>query len=245
MNNLNILNFKIDTTLDPADFDQHQVVVNTINPHSYCLTKSDNAFWDALQKSDVLIPDGMGIVWAAKFLTGEKIKRIPGADLHRFLLARLNEGEGRVFYFGSSDETLKKIEARLKREYPRVKFGGYSPPYKEEFTEQDSQIFVKTVNKFKPDVVFIGMTAPKQEKWVQINRERIDANVIASIGAVFDFYAGTKKRARKFYQDIGMEWFPRFVREPRRLWKRVFISDPVFIFDVLKYKFIRGKHSSN
>jgi len=241
MNRLNILNFNINTSLNSVDFNHHRIVINTINPHSYCLTKKDNVFWEALQISDVLIPDGIGIVWAAKFLTGEKIKRITGADLHGFLLAKLNERAGRAFYFGSSVETLRKIEARLKQEYPSIEFKGYSPPFKQEFTELDNKISIEKVNEFKPDVLFVGMTAPKQEKWVQINKERIDANVIASIGAVFDFYAGTKKRAGKFYQDLGLEWLPRFVREPRRLWKRIFISDPLFNLYVIKFKFCNGK----
>ena len=96
------------------------------------------------------------------------------------------------------------------------------------------------VNAVKPDVLFVGMTAPKQEKWVLNNKENINATTIVSIGAVFDFYAGTIQRSSPFWINLGLEWLPRLVREPRRLFYRNFVSTPKFIFEILSFK-IFGK----
>lgn len=207
--------------------------INTINPHSYCVAKNDVEFLKSLRASDMLIPDGMGIVWAARILKGEKIQRIAGADMHRYLLNQAQKHSLKVFYMGSSEETLSKIEKRIQTEYPAIICKSYSPPYKLAFSEEDNQNILEAINEFQPDILFIGMTAPKQEKWVHKNIELLDAKVICSIGAVFDFYAGTVQRSSQFWIDLGLEWLPRLIREPKRLWRRNFISAPIFIKDVL------------
>jgi N-acetylglucosaminyldiphosphoundecaprenol N-acetyl-beta-D-mannosaminyltransferase len=216
-------------------------VVNTISPHSYIEARKDSFFRDALMASDFIIPDGIGIVIAAKLLTGKKIKKIAGSDLHMVLINSLNERKGSCFYLGSSDNTLEKIKARLSGEFPYLKAGTYSPPYKNEFSRDETMAMIGAVNDFAPDVLFVGMTAPKQEKWVHENRHLIKAPVICSIGAVFDFYAGTVKRPGKFWISMGLEWLPRLLREPRRLWRRTFISTPVFLWYVVKEKLKAGQ----
>ena len=233
---LRILDFKIDTSINQLDFKSKSLLVNTINPHSYCVTKKDTLFKEALQKSDVLIPDGIGIVIAAKLLASKKIQRIAGADLHEHLLKLANQNNGKVFYLGSMPSTLQKIKERLAKEYPNIHFECYSPPYKPVFKAEDNQAMIDAVNAFKPNALFVGMTAPKQEKWAYQHKDLLDVNVITSIGAVFDFYAGTTKRPGKFWQKIGLEWLPRLLREPSRLWRRTFISTPTFLWDVLKEK---------
>lgn len=236
MNTLRILGFTVHRSIEQISLSQNKIIVNTINPHSYCETKNDDFYKTAIQSSDILIPDGIGIVWAAKFLTNQKIKRITGADLHNHLLKMVNKKSGKVFYLGSAESTLKRLKSKVNREYPAIKVGSYSPPYKPEFTADDNKGMVSAVNSFKPDVLFVGMTAPKQEKWSYQHKEVLNAKIIASIGAVFDFYAGTVKRPGKFWQRIGMEWFPRLLREPKRLWRRNFVSTPCFLWDVLKAK---------
>jgi N-acetylglucosaminyldiphosphoundecaprenol N-acetyl-beta-D-mannosaminyltransferase len=208
-------------------------VINTISPHSYIVARKDKEFKEALKHSDIIIPDGMGIIIATKLLTGKVIHKIAGTDLHNVIINSLNKRKGSCFYMGSSDETLSKIEARLNREQPFIRVGSYSPPYRPNFNETDNAAIIKAINEFSPDVLFVGMTAPKQEKWVYENRHLINAPVICAIGAVFDFYAGTVKRPGKFWISIGLEWLPRLLREPRRLWRRTFISTPLFIWYVL------------
>jgi len=238
---LNILDFEIDTSINQLDINSKSLLVNTINPHSYCVTKKDEFFKETLQQSDVLIPDGIGIVWAVRFLTGQRIQRITGADLHAYLLNMLNQKGGKVFYLGSMQSTLDAIEARIKNEFSNIKFAAYSPPYKTYFSEEENQLMTEEINRFSPDVLFVGMTAPKQEKWAYRHKEKIDANIIASVGAVFDFYAGTIKRAPVWMQKVGMEWLHRSIINPSKLGKRNMLSNPEFVWDVLKYKLKRKK----
>jgi N-acetylglucosaminyldiphosphoundecaprenol N-acetyl-beta-D-mannosaminyltransferase len=205
-------------------------IINTINPHSYCVAKEDDQFAKALLTSEYLMPDGSGIVLAKKILQGKRIKKIAGADIHEFLLQKANDNGWKVFYLGASESTLQLIKERALKEYPNIQLSNYSPPYKPEFSEVDTAEMIDRVNAFKPDVLFVGMTAPKQEKWVYKNRSRLEATTITSIGAVFDFYAGTVKRSGKIWIDLGLEWLPRLVREPKRLWKRNFISTPLFLW---------------
>ena len=238
---LNILDFEIDTSINQLDINSKSLLVNTINPHSYCVTKKDEFFKETLQQSDVLIPDGIGIVWAVRFLTGQRIQRITGADLHAYLLNMLNQKGGKVFYLGSMQSTLDAIEARIKNEFSNIRFAAYSPPYKTYFSEEENQLMINSINRFSPDVVFVGMTAPKQEKWAYRHKEKIDANIISSVGAVFDFYAGTIKRAPFWMQKVGMEWLHRSIINPSKLGKRNMFSNPEFVWDVLKYKLKRKK----
>lgn len=215
-----------------------KIIINTINPHSYCEAKKDKLFAQALATSDVLLPDGFGIVLATKIVTGNKIKKIAGADIHQFLVAEANSKNQKVFYLGASNTTLQLIEKRIGSEFSNIRLASYSPPYKSEFIDEDTTAMLLAINTFNPDVLFVGMTAPKQEKWVFENQEQIKATVIVSIGAVFDFYAGTVKRSSPFWIQIGLEWLPRLVKEPRRLWKRNFVSTPLFLWDVLKAKIV-------
>lgn len=211
-------------------------VVNCINPHSHVVAVNDQAFMEALRRSDYLVTDGVGIQLAARIIEGKKVEKITGSDLHRVLLKSLSEKNDRCFYLGSSDSVLSKIRERAFSEFPSVKTGSYSPPYKNEFSQEDTMAMIESVNDFAPDVLFVGMTAPKQEKWVHENRHLINAPVICSIGAVFDFYAGTVKRPGKFWISLGLEWLPRLLREPRRLWKRTLVSTPLFMFYVIREK---------
>lgn len=224
------------TSLDRLPL-KSKLLVSTINQYSYCISEEDAAFKEALLNSDVLLPDGVGVVFASKWLNGVKVKKIAGADFHDYQLKRLNAISGSCFYLGASNETLAKIKARLQKEYPNVKVGSYSPPYKPNFTEEDNAKMIQEVNNFSPDVLFVGMTAPKQEKWSYTHKNALDAKIICSIGAVFDFYAGTVERPSKIWQDLGLEWFGRLLKEPKRMWRRYIYYGGVFAKHLVKAKF--------
>ena len=206
-----------------------KVIINTINQYSYCIAEKDAEFKRALLGSDILLPDGIGMVLATRLLRHCKIKKIAGADLHYHLLKKLNETGGSCFYLGSSNETLLKIKERIHAEHPNIRVGSHSPPYTSAFTSGDTDSMVNAVNTFNPDVLFVGITAPRQEKWITHNKEILNAHVIGSIGAVFDFYAGTVKRPAQIWINLGLEWFVRFVHEPKRMWKRYFYYGPSFV----------------
>lgn len=218
-------------------FGEEKLVVNTINQYSYCMAEKDDEFQKSLMESDVLLPDGIGIVVASRFLYGKHIRKIAGADLHEFLLKKLNREGGSCFYMGSSEESLKKIERRIQKEYPNIRVGSYSPPFKPEFSEADNAQIRRAVNAFRPVVLFVGMTAPKQEKWSFDQKNLLDAKLICSIGAVFDFYAGTIRRPGDFWVNSGMEWVRRLIKEPGRMWERYILNGALFGFYLLREKF--------
>lgn len=210
--------------------------ISTLNQYSFCMAEKDPKFKQALQKSDVLLPDGIGIVAAVKFHTNQSIRKISGSRLHVHLLNKLNQRGGRCFYLGSSWQTLQKLQQRLALDHPAIKAGFYAPPFKTVFSEEDNELMVKAVNDFEPEVLFIGMTAPKQEKWMAEHQHQINTTVICAIGAVFDFYAGTVKRPNEIWINLGLEWLGRLLSEPLRLWKRYLYYGPVFVFLLIKYK---------
>ena len=217
---------------------QKKKVVATINAHSTCVAADDDLFKQALQKADLLIPDGISIVLAANALGFKIPERVSGFDFFESF-SRLANEKGNVSYFflGSSDTVLNKIAGRLAADYPNIRLAGMlSPPFKAEFTQDDNAALCAAINAAKPDVLWVGMTAPKQEKWIESNTTTLDIGFAAAIGAVFDFYAGTKERAPVWVRRLGLEWLHRLVTEPKRVWRRYIINNPRFVWLVLKAK---------
>ena len=220
-----------------SELPQKKLLITTINAYSFNVTQKDRPFRRALLKSDLILPDGISIVLAMRFLSGVKLKKIAGADLLKWELERLQGTKGRCFFLGSQETTLKKIYERANCEYPNVEVNYYEPPFKSRFTSDDSLAMLQAVNSFSPDVLFIGMSAPKQEKWALNHFNELKVNHVCCIGAAFSFYAGTIKRAPDWMIRIGLEWFYRLIREPRRNWKRYLVGNSVFIALVLREKF--------
>lgn len=216
----------------------HKLIISTINPYSYLLAEKDKIFKEALLNSDIILPDGVGIVWATRYLKNKKIKKIAGYDLFIHLMHLLEKKNGSCFFFGSTEETLSKIKKKSTKEYPSVKVDYHSPPFKEQFSDKEDREFADIINSFNPDVLFVGITAPKQEKWVFKNKDKLNVPIIVSIGAVFDFYAGNVIRPSQFWISIGLEWLVRFLQEPKRLFKRNLYSI-LFVIKILKAKFLK------
>ena len=198
-----------------------------------------------------LIPDGASIVKACRWLKGnsQPKERIAGWDLFAFEMQRMNENQNenkkrKVMFMGSSEEVLEKIRLRAAVDYPNLEIVTYSPPYKAEFSDEDNTTIIKAINEAKPDLLWIGMTAPKQEKWTWQHWNELDINChVGTIGAVFDFYAGTAQRAPLWWQKHSLEWLYRLVKEPKRMWRRYVIGNPLFIFRIIKEKMTK-KHDS-
>lgn len=216
-----------------------KTMIITINAHSYNVAQTDALFAEALSRCDVLLPDGQSIIMAAKML-GMKYRpqeRIAGWDLFITEMNKLNKRGGKCAFVGSSDDVLLKITKRVALDYPNITVETFSPPYKTEFSDVDTQTMIDFINKSNPDLLWIGMTAPKQEKWTYLNwdKMKIDCHV-GCIGAVFDFYAGTIRRAPLWWQRHGLEWLYRLLADPRRMWRRYLIGNPLFVFNVIKEK---------
>lgn len=218
---------------DLDNFGDRKLMVNTINTYSYTVAKRDQAFEEALSSSDVLLPDGIGIVWASKlFKKAQPLKnRITGWDLFTHEMERLaKSGGGKCFFMGSSDRILEIIKQKAAEQYPNIEIVTYSPPYRDEFSDEENDAMVKAINDADPDLLWIGMSAPKQEKWLARNWDKLNIHCHAgSIGAVFSFFAGTEKRAPKTWCSLGLEWLYRFIQDPGRLWPRYVTGNLKFL----------------
>ena len=142
-----------------------------------------------------------------------------------------------VMFMGSSQKVLDLIVKRAAEVYPHLKVVTYSPPYKPEFSDEDNKAIIDAINAVNPDLLWIGMTAPKQEKWTYSHWEELDIHChVGTIGAVFDFFAGTVERAPIWWQRHGLEWLYRLLKEPKRMWRRYIIGNTLFLWNMLKEK---------
>lgn len=218
---------------------QGKILINTINAHSFNTAQNDELFAEALKNGDYLIPDGASIVKACRWLKcqSQPQERVTGWDLFEFEMKRLNDKKGRCMFMGSSPEVLERIMERAKTVYPNIKVVTYSPPYKPVFTPKDDESIISAINEANPDLLWIGMTAPKQEKWTYSHWAELDINChVGTIGAVFDFFAGTYQRAPKWWQEHSLEWLYRLAKEPRRMWRRYVIGNPLFLMNIRNEK---------
>lgn len=229
-------NINLNLRLPLSDFD-YPLIINTINPHSFIVAQKDLVFKAALCNSDYLFPDGIGVVWALKYFYKDPISRISGFEIHKHLLdyCKINDLK-RICYFGSSEKVLDLVEKKLSLEYDSYfQIKKISPAFKESFCDNENSFYIRQINNFCPDVVFVGMTAPKQEKWTYLNKNKINSKFLVSIGAVFDFYAETEKRAPKLMIMLGFEWLYRFVQNPKRMYPRI-INGLKFFFLTLRLR---------
>ena len=222
-----------------------KLLINTLNAHSYNVAQQDASFAEALANGDVLTADGASIVHACRWLRtpSQPKERVAGWDIfiHEMTtLAKRAEAEHThptVFFMGSSPAVLQRIVERATLDYPHLKIVTYSPPYKPEFSPEDNIAIISAINAANPDLLWIGMTAPKQEKWTYYHWQNLDIHChVGTIGAVFDFYAGTAKRAPLWWQRHSLEWLYRLLTEPRRMWRRYIIGNALFIHNILKEK---------
>ena len=232
-----------------ASLPEGKLLINTINAHSYNTARKDSLFAEALTNGDVLLPDGVSIVMACKWIKAKSLpkERIAGWDLFAFEMEKLereseelrtkSEESKIVMFMGSSQKVLDLIVKRAAEVYPHLKVVTYSPPYKTEFSDEDNKAIIDAIHAANPDLLWIGMTAPKQEKWTYSHWKELNIHChVGSIGAVFDFFAGTMKRAPMWWQDHGLEWLYRLLKEPKRMWRRYIIGNALFLWNMLKEK---------
>ena len=232
-----------------ASLPEGKLLINTINAHSYNTARKDSLFAEALTNGDVLLPDGVSIVMACKWIKAKSLpkERIAGWDLFAFEMEKLereseklrtkSEESKIVMFMGSSQKVLDLIVKRAAEVYPHLKVVTYSPPYKPEFTDEDNKAIIDAIHAANPDLLWIGMTAPKQEKWTYSHWKELNIHChVGSIGAVFDFFAGTMKRAPMWWQEHGLEWLYRLLKEPKRMWRRYIIGNTLFLWNMVKEK---------
>lgn len=232
LRDLNIVSSKADLKSIP----EGKILINTINAYSYNVAREDPVLAEALRKGDYLLPDGMSIVKMCQWIKAKSQpkERVAGWDLFVFEMDRLNQKGGTVMFMGSSEETLALDAKHSARQYPNLTVVTYSPPYKSDFSDEDNRAIIDAINQANPDLLWIGMTAPKQEKWAYSHWKELNIHChVGTIGAVFDFFAGTVKRAPVWWQDHGLEWLYRLIKEPKRMWKRYIVGNTVFLWHMI------------
>ena len=213
--------------------------LSTLNTNSLLVLESDDKFKEALTASYWIVPDGYGTIIACKLLGLRIHQRITGTAIFNEINYKLNKFKNyKYIFFGSTKKTLGLIVNKIKSDYPNIKVAGYlSPSFKNKYNKTETNKMINFINKKKPDVLWVGLTQPKQEKWIYENLDKLDTKFVGAIGAVFDFYSGQIKRAPKAIQSLGLEWFYRILQDPKRLWKRYLFSNLNFTFKIVPYLF--------
>jgi N-acetylglucosaminyldiphosphoundecaprenol N-acetyl-beta-D-mannosaminyltransferase len=200
--------------------------------HSVVEALSDPAFREILNGSFQTTPDGMPLVWIGRLQGHKRMGRVYGPD---FLIemCRLSVGRGyRHFFYGGKPGIVERLSARLKDRFPYLNIVGiYSPPFRPLTADEEEQLF-KLVEEAKPDVVWVGLGSPKQERFMAQYFEKLDCRLLVGVGAAFDFHSGAVKEAPRWLQNSGLQWFHRLIQEPRRLGRRYLSCIPIFLWNV-------------
>jgi N-acetylglucosaminyldiphosphoundecaprenol N-acetyl-beta-D-mannosaminyltransferase len=198
--------------------------------HTVMESRVDDALREAVDGAAFTVPDGQPLAWALRALGHEIDARVYGPELMARAFARAaRSGQRHYLYGGRDDEALARLTANLRERFPGVTIaGGYAPPFRE-LSDAELDELAARIDAARPDVVWVGIGVPKQEKWMAAMRERLDAPVLVGVGAAFDFHAGLVPQAPAWMQRAGLEWLFRLVQEPRRLWRRYARHNPRFL----------------
>jgi N-acetylglucosaminyldiphosphoundecaprenol N-acetyl-beta-D-mannosaminyltransferase len=189
----------------------------------------DASFRRILNDADVATPDGMPLVWALRSLGVPDQRRVYGPDLMLALCGQAMRLRHRIYLYGGRESTLRELCRRLQLRYSRLQIvGAYSPPFRPLTPEEDAAC-VQRIRDADADLVFVGLSTPKQEKWMAAHRALLPGVVMIGVGAAFDFHAGSVRQAPPWMQQSGLEWLFRLWMEPQRLWKRYLLLNPLFL----------------
>ena len=203
-------------------------VINT-GMHGVMEAHRDPKFKAVLNSADLFAPDGVLMLLLAR-LRGFSIKKSRTGPTLMWDFSKVASEKGYKYYlYGDTEDTLWSLEARLAEAFPGLKIvGSQSPPFRPLTVEEDEAV-VRSINEAQPDVLWVALGAPKQERWISDRRDRLNAPVVVGVGASFKFLSGRVNRAPSWVRDHGFEWLWRLLHEPRRVWRRVLIDAPQFV----------------
>ena len=215
-----------------ADREQHYVCVTGV--HGVMEAQRDPELLRIHNDSGLTTPDGMPMVWAAHAAGAADVQRVYGPDLMLAACARAAERGWGCYLYGSSDEVLAQLRANLCDRFPGLRIvGAHSPPFRELTPEEDDAV-VRAIDESGAQIVWVGLSTPKQERWMAAHVGRLNASVLVGVGAAFDIHAGLARQAPRWMQRSGLEWLFRLVAEPRRLWRRYMVNNPRFLLAIAR-----------
>jgi len=230
----------LDLTFDPATMDsavdrciewaegpRATHVVVTANAAVLCMMRHDDELSAACRAGDLVLADGMSVVWAFKAAGTPVPERVTGVDLMANLLAAGARKSMRVYFLGARPEVVSSLARLCETRYPGLVVAGYRDGY---FPRSENAQIAEEIRLARPDMLFIGMPSPFKETWCEQYRERLDVPVVMGVGGSFDVLAGFVRRAPRTFQKMGMEWFWRLLMEPRKMWKRYLTTNSEFIW---------------
>lgn len=191
--------------------------------------KDDPALKKLLNEAEFQIPDGIGVILASKLQKGNIIERVTGIDMMMRICEEAAKKQKRIFLYGGKPGVAASAAEKLKELYPGIQIAGIQHGY-----EKDNTKVVANINEAKPDILFVAMGSPKQENWINANRDQLYPIIYQGVGGSFDVLAGNVKRAPEFFQKIGLEWFYRLMLEPKRIKRQMAL--PKFLIEVIRSK---------
>ena len=226
-----------------AQREPHYVCVSGMHGIMEC--QGDEQLQRIHNAAGLTTPDGMSLVWLCRLKGYRQVERVYGPDLMLALCERSAAQGHRHFFYGASPDVLEALTARLSARLPGLDVAGtLAPPFRP-LTREEDEDTVRRINEARPDVLWVGLSTPKQERWMADHIGRVAAPVLIGVGAAFDFHAGVKRQAPRWMQRNGLEWFFRLLSEPQRLWRRYLVNIPLFgWYLVLEGLGLRGKPRS-
>jgi len=207
--------------------ESHYVCVTGV--HGVMESRRDESLRRIHDQAGLVTPDGMPLVWLSRLRGFHQVDRVYGPDLMLALCERSVDLGYRHFFYGGAEGVPEQLAAVLQGRFPGLRVvGTYSPPFRPLTPEEDREM-VRMINGANPDIVWVGLSTPKQERWMAEHVGRLTAPVLIGVGAAFDFHTGRKPQAPRWMQRAGLEWLFRLLTEPRRLWRRYLINNPLFI----------------
>ncbi len=212
--------------------ERHYVCVTGV--HGVMESQADATLLEIHNRSGLTTPDGMPMVWSGRWAGASWMDRVYGPDLMLDVCAVAAERGWKSFFYGGKEGVAEMLTERLTARFPGLKVvGTYSPPFRPLTDEEDTEI-VDRINDSGADLVWVGLSTPKQEKWMADHIDRLSASVLFGVGAAFDIHAGILSQAPRWMQRSGLEWFYRLVTEPRRLWRRYLYNNPRFVWRIIR-----------
>ena len=206
-------------------------IINT-GFHGIWTGYQDPALRIVLNGADLWTPDGIAPIWVARLRGYRGIERCTGVEIMREFMRRANQRGYGSYFYGETESTLAALRTRLDTDFPGHRICGmYSPPFRRLTPDEDEEV-IERINAARPDVLWVALGLPKQERWIYEHRHRLHVPVAIGVGAVLSFIAGTVDRCPEWIGRTGFEWVYRFIKEPRKLWRRDLIEGPRFVVSV-------------
>ena len=204
-------------------------LVVAINPEKLMKAKEDQSLKDLLNRAEFQIPDGIGVILASKLNKGNIKSRVTGIDMMDRIVREAARTRKSIFLYGAKPGVAEQAAEALQFIYPSLIVAGTQDGY-----EKDNEVVKNKINEAKPDILFVAMGSPRQEEWIEANRDQLHPSLYQGVGGSFDVLAGNIKRAPEFFQKTGLEWFYRLAKEPSRIQRQMVL--PKFLLETLKSK---------